>query len=69
MMETDLPVKDISSNNTKIDKVDKKFSKNAFLKSGKYSKDIINAILEDDKCYTLKEVDYIIKNYLNGRVI
>ncbi len=45
------------------------FSKNAFLKSGKYKKDIINAVLEDSKKYTESEAISKIDEYLKGRVI
>ncbi|MGJ0848314.1 hypothetical protein ACR77J_16610 [Tissierella praeacuta] len=47
-----------------------KFTKSQVLASKKlnYSKDLINAILEDDKAYTLEEVEIKINKYLKGEV-
>ena len=46
------------------------FIKKDLLRSKRYSKqrDILNALLEDGKTYTLKEVDKIIKFFLNKEV-
>ncbi len=51
-------------------KTENKFTKSQVLASKKlpYSKDLINAILEDDKTYTLKEVETEINKYLKGEV-
>lgn len=44
------------------------YTKQAILKSKKYAKqkDLVNALLDDDKKYTLKELDNIINKYLKG---
>ena len=44
------------------------YTKQAILNSKKYvkQKDLINALLDNDKKYTLKEVDSIIEKYLKG---
>lgn len=44
------------------------YTKQAILNSKKYikQKDLVNALLDDDKKYTLKEVDNTIKKYLKG---
>lgn len=51
------------------EKQEKLFSKKAFIKSGKYGRDILNALLEDDKSYSEKEVKNKIDKYMKGRVI
>lgn len=50
--------------------IENKFTKNQILASKKlsYSKDLINAILEEDKTYTLKEVETEINKYLKKKV-
>ena len=49
---------------------DLKFSKKALAESNTYRdrKDLVNALLEDDKEYTHKETDDIIKNFLEREV-
>ena len=44
------------------------YTKQAILNSKKYvrQKDLINALLDNGKKYTLKEVDSIIEKYLKG---
>ncbi len=50
-------------------KTENKFTKSQVLTSKKFTnKDLINAILEDDKTYTLKEVETIINDYLKRKV-
>lgn len=46
------------------------FAKSDLLRSKRYSKqrDILNALLKDEKMYTLKEVDKIIKTFLTKEV-
>lgn len=46
------------------------FTKQSFLKSKEYKKyfDIINALCDDDKLYTKKQIDSKISQYLKGRV-
>lgn len=46
-----------------------KFKKESFLASKKYKKDIINALLDDDKEYTISEADTIIDNFRKGKVM
>ncbi len=48
----------------------KKFTKQQVLASTKlsYSKDLINAVLDENESYTLKEVEAEIKRYLKGKV-
>lgn len=45
-----------------------KYTKHNLLNSKRYvkQKDLINALLEDDRKYTLQEVDSIINKYLKG---
>ncbi len=47
------------------------FSKEQILKSSRYvdKRDILNALLEDDKRYRLKEVDTFISDFLKKEVI
>lgn len=47
-----------------------KFSKKDLLQSKKYRsmRDIINALLDNDKSYSIKEVDKIINNFLKKGV-
>ncbi len=51
-------------------KEEKRYFKKEILKSEKYKrrKDLVEAILEDDLAYTLKEVDIILDRYLGGRI-
>ena len=48
--------------------VEETYTKQAILNSERYStkKDLVNALLDNDKKYTLKETDNIIKKYLKG---
>lgn len=47
------------------------FSKGAFLRSKifKYQRDLIDAILEDDKTYTVKEVEDLLQKELKRKVV
>ena len=45
-----------------------RFKKSSFLDSKKYKGDLINALLEDDREYTISEVDTIIDNFRKGKV-
>lgn len=51
-------------------KTENRFTKQQVLASKKlsYSKDLINAILEDGKTYTLKEVETEMNKYLKRKV-
>ena len=44
------------------------YTKRAILNSKRYikQKDLVNALLDEDKKYTLKEVDNTIRKYLKG---
>ncbi|MFR8759214.1 MAG: hypothetical protein ACLVG7_01610 [Negativibacillus sp.] len=46
-----------------------RFSKEDLVKSKKYQhrRDLLNAILEDDKKYTIQEVDSKIEKFMKGR--
>ncbi len=46
-----------------------RFSKEDLVKSQKYQhrRDLLNAILEDDKKYTIQEVDSKIEKFMKGR--
>lgn len=46
-------------------KSDPKFNKGQLMRSGRYKfrKDLISVLLDDDKQYTLKEVDKMVKDY------
>lgn len=68
----------VSNENEKTDKakVEKtkapkvlKFSKKQFVTSRKFSKqkDLVNALLDEKKTYSIKEVEDIIKNFLYGK--
>lgn len=47
-----------------------KFSKEQLLKSRRYAnrRDLLGALLSDEKRYTLKEVDAAIKTFMKGKV-
>ncbi len=48
--------------------VEETYTKQAILNSERYytKKDLVNALLDNDKKYTLQEVDSIINKYLKG---
>ena len=47
------------------------FTKNQLVTSKKYSekKDLLNALLVDDRSYTMTEVEEILNDFLKGKVI
>lgn len=51
-------------------KEDTTFTKAQLLKSKKYSErvDLLNVLLEDSKTYTSKEVDELVKDFMNKEV-
>lgn len=59
----------VKKKNTKT-VVEDKFSKEQIVKAKKIQDnvDLLNAILKNDKEYTLKEVDEIIENFKKGKV-
>ncbi len=46
------------------------FTKQQLLSSERYKfkKDLLNALIEDGKTYTIAEVDKMVKSYLEGKV-
>lgn len=50
--------------------VEKKFSKEQIVSSDKYCKyrDLVNALLDDEKKYTFETVDNLIEKYMKGQV-
>lgn len=52
-----------------VEKTESKFTKEQIVASRKYSEnsDIVKALLEDDKKYTLEEVDSIIEKFKKGK--
>jgi hypothetical protein len=47
-----------------------KFTKNQLVESRQYQnqKDVLNAVLDKDRSYTLKEVNALVKKYMKGKV-
>lgn len=52
------------------DKANNTYTKEQILLSNKYVKrrDLINALLDDDKEYTIQEVDTMMEKFLKGKV-
>lgn len=52
------------------EKVESKFSKNQLLAAKRFSgkRDILEALLSDDKTYTVKTVEQMIEDYMKGKV-
>ena len=46
-----------------------KFSKKQFVESKRFAKrkDLVNVLLEENKTYSIVEVEDLIKNFLNGK--
>lgn len=65
-MKTDKGTK--TDKRTRID--EERFTKDQILSSARYAgkRDIIRAVLEENKQYDLSEVDQIIENYMKGKV-
>lgn len=65
-MKTDKGTK--TDKRTRID--EEMFTKDQILSSARYAekRDIIRAVLEENKQYDLSEVDQIIENYMKGKV-
>lgn len=53
-----------------IKNTEDKFSKEQIVKSKRFRNniDLLNAILKENRQYTLKEVEEIIKNFMKGKV-
>ena len=60
----------MTKNNENIEVIEEKYTKDAILRAEKLSwnKDVLNILLEDDKEYTLSEVEKIV-NDLNTREV
>lgn len=60
----------MSENVKKEKKAESRFSKEQLISSERYVKrrDLIDALLEDDRKYTIKEVDKKINEFMKGKV-
>ena len=54
----------------KVEKTEPLFSKTQILASAKYRvrRDLVDALLDDGKKYTIKEVDELINKFMKGKV-
>lgn len=54
----------------KVEQTEPMFSKAQILASAKYRvrRDVVDALLDDSKKYTMKQVDEIIDNFMKGKV-
>ena len=62
-----------TTNNTeqvKVEQTEPKFSKAQILASARYRvrKDLVDALLDDSKKYTMKQVDELIEEFMKGKV-
>ncbi|MBD5089355.1 MAG: hypothetical protein HDT30_11205 [Clostridiales bacterium] len=55
---------------TEEKKAERRFTKEQILSSSKYARrrDLLDAVLEDGKLYTVKEADTAITNFMKGKV-
>lgn len=55
----------MTKNNENIEVIEEKYTKDAILRAKKLSwnKDVLNILLEDDKEYTLSEVEKIVNDF------
>lgn len=53
-----------------VEQTEPKFSKSQLVKCGKYRnrRDLVDALLDDNKKYTMKQVDTMIENFMKGKV-
>lgn len=60
----------VKENETKEKKSELRFSKEQIAASSKYRsrKDLVNALLENGKTYTIEEVDIMIDKFMKGKV-
>lgn len=67
VLKTDKPDKDTKKSKTNIEN---KFSKKQIIESSRFKekKDAIGAILEDDKYYTIQEVERLYNDFMKGEV-
>lgn len=65
---TNTTTENSDENTLNVNSEEIKFKKSSFLDSKKYKRDLINALLEDDKEYTKSEVDILIDNFRKGKV-
>ena len=54
----------------KTEQNEQKFSKEQILASARYAnrRDLVDAILDEDKSYTMKTVDNLVEKYMKGQV-
>ena len=55
----------MTKNNENIEVIEEKYTKDAILRAEKltWNKDVLNILLEDDKEYTLSEVEKIVNDF------
>lgn len=55
---------------TAVEKTAAKYSKEQLIRSARYMRrrDLLGALLQDDKAYTLEEVDALVDNFMKGKV-
>lgn len=60
----------ITAEQVKVEQTEPMFSKAQILASAKYRvrRDVVDALLDDSKKYTMKQVDEIIDNFMKGKV-
>lgn len=53
-----------------VKQTEPKFSKSQLVKCDKYKnrRDLVDALLDDNKKYTMKQVDTMIENFMKGKV-
>lgn len=62
--------KKIADEKTEVQNVSIEFSKEQILASAKYrnNKDLVDAILDEKKKYTIESVDSLVEKYMKGKV-
>lgn len=62
--------KKIADEKTEVQNVSIEFSKEQILASAKYrnNKDLVDAILDEKKKYTIENVDSLVEKYMKGKV-
>lgn len=55
---------------TKVEKIECSYSKEQLVKAERFKdrKDLLNAILSDDKQYTIEDVEQLMDDFLKGKV-
>ena len=54
----------------KTEQIEQKFSKEQIFASARYAnrRDLVDALLDEDKSYTMKTVDNLVEKYMKGQV-